>query len=94
MLRTVSQVPGTSRARVVGFRLTKTSVWPGVVTLTHGWGGLPEENLPPEVAGTNTNLLVPIDRHAQTINGMVRFSGVPVRVRRAESVNPSERMRA
>jgi len=45
---------------------------------------LPEENLPVEQAGSNPNLLVAIDRDVQSINAMVRFSGIPVRVRALE----------
>jgi len=53
----------------------------GVVTVSHGFGGLPWEALPYRQAGANTNLLTSIDQHAQTINAMPRFSAVPVAIR-------------
>jgi anaerobic selenocysteine-containing dehydrogenase len=54
----------------------------GVVTLSHGFGGLPGESSY-ERDGANTNLLTSLERDVQPINGMARFSAIPVRVRPA-----------
>lgn len=52
---------------------------PGVVSMAHCWGGLPDEEGP----GANTNLLIASDKHVQAVNAMPRMSAVPVNVRKA-----------
>jgi anaerobic selenocysteine-containing dehydrogenase len=54
-------------------------VRPGVVSIAHCWGGLPDG----EGAGVNTNLLIADDRDLASVNMMPRMSAVPVTVRRA-----------
>ncbi len=56
------------------------SMRPGVISMSHCWGGLPDENLPYEVAGASTNLLVRTDKFVEVINAMPRMSSVPIRV--------------
>jgi anaerobic selenocysteine-containing dehydrogenase len=56
------------------------SVRPGVVHMSHCFGGLPDERRPFETAGACTNLLVSTDRDCETINAMPRQSGIPVRL--------------
>jgi anaerobic selenocysteine-containing dehydrogenase len=53
----------------------------GVVTMSHGFGGLPGETVY-ERDGANTNLLTSLDHDVQPINAMARFSAAPVRIRR------------
>lgn len=53
------------------------AVRPGVVSIAHCWGGLPDEDGP----GANTNLLIADDKHLAGINMMPRMSAVPVSVR-------------
>ena len=55
---------------------------PGVVSLTHGFGDLPDES-DYLTDGVSTNLLISTDRDLQTINAMPRMSGIPVNVERA-----------
>jgi anaerobic selenocysteine-containing dehydrogenase len=55
---------------------------PGVVSLTHGFGDLPDES-DYLTDGVSTNLLISTDRNLQTINAMPRMSGIPVNVERA-----------
>jgi anaerobic selenocysteine-containing dehydrogenase len=55
---------------------------PGVVSLTHGFGDLPDES-DYLTEGVSTNLLISTDRDLQTINAMPRMSGIPVNVERA-----------
>ncbi|MDG2005300.1 MAG: molybdopterin-dependent oxidoreductase [Novosphingobium sp.] len=53
----------------------------GVVSISHCWGGLPDEE--GSGAGVNTNLLIADDRDLASVNMMPRMSAVPVTVRRA-----------
>ncbi|MCB2074327.1 MAG: molybdopterin-dependent oxidoreductase [Novosphingobium sp.] len=55
------------------------AVRPGVVSISHCWGGLPDEDGP----GVNTNLLIADDRDLASVNMMPRMSAVPVNVSRA-----------
>lgn len=57
------------------------SVRPGVLSMSHCWGALPEEQLPFAEMGVSTNLLVRTDRFVEAINAMPRFSSIPVRIR-------------
>ena len=58
------------------------AVRPGVVSMSHGWGGLPETSDPGR-DGASTARLVARDRAVQTINAMPRLSAIPVRLERA-----------
>ncbi len=49
---------------------------PGVVQISHGFGGLPDA-IDYESQGVNTNLLLSLERR-ESINAMPRMSGVPV----------------
>ena len=55
------------------------SVRPGVVQMTHGWGGLPGET-DYDRDGANTGLLISTDRDLEPINAMPRMSAVPVNI--------------
>jgi anaerobic selenocysteine-containing dehydrogenase len=57
----------------------------GVVTMSHGFGGLPGQS-DYEHDGANTNLLSSLEHEVQGINAMARFSAIPVQVRRAADV--------
>jgi anaerobic selenocysteine-containing dehydrogenase len=52
----------------------------GVLVMTHGWGGLPDDEQPYEAVGSNVNLLISTERHVEPINAMVRMSAIPVSV--------------
>lgn len=56
-------------------------VRPGVVSMSHGWGGLPDQ-ADPKRDGVSTARLVARDEAVQTINAMPRLSAIPVRVER------------
>lgn len=51
----------------------------GVVTVSHGFGGLPEESDP--MLGATPNRLISTDADIQTINAMPRMTAIPVDVR-------------
>jgi anaerobic selenocysteine-containing dehydrogenase len=69
---------GTITATVAG----EATIRRGVVSLSHGFGGLPDEDLYQE-NGVSANLLISTDRDRQSINGMPRMSGIPVNIRPA-----------
>src|SRR3546814_17966455 len=50
-----------------------------VVSITHGWGGLPEDTIY-ERDGSNTGILISTDRDFDPINAMPRMSAVPVNI--------------
>jgi len=60
----------------------------GVVSMAHSWGALPGEEDDVRRAGSNTNRLIPTDRHFDPLSGMARQTAIPVNIRR---VDPDER---
>ena len=54
---------------------------PGVVSITHGFGGLPGDGDYLR-NGVSTNLLISTDRDLQAINAMPRMTAIPVNIRR------------
>lgn len=58
----------------------------GVISISHGFGGLPDE-VDYESQGVNTNLLISTDRDLASINAMPRMSGIPVSISPASSVS-------
>lgn len=59
------------------------AIRPGVVSMSHGWGGLPDAT-DPSRDGASTTRLVARDRAVQPINAMPRLSAIPVRLERAD----------
>ena len=55
---------------------------PGVISISHSWGDLPEYEY--QEGGTCTNRLVADDTHFEPLVGMCRQSAIPVNIRRAE----------
>lgn len=53
---------------------------PGVVSMTHAWGGMPGEETDFEKEGSATNALVSTDHHCEPINAMPRQSAIPVNI--------------
>jgi anaerobic selenocysteine-containing dehydrogenase len=53
---------------------------PGVIQMSHSWGGLPGEEAPYEQVGGNVGLLIDNTRDIEPINAMARQSGIPVNV--------------
>jgi anaerobic selenocysteine-containing dehydrogenase len=58
---------------------------PGVVSMTHGWGGMPGDVADYEKHGSSTNLLVSTERDCEAINAMPRMSAIPVNIVKASS---------
>jgi anaerobic selenocysteine-containing dehydrogenase len=75
----------TDTRRLVAVAEADDAVRPGVVSLSHGWGGLSGAE-----GGASTNLLTTTDAFVETINAMPRLTGIPVRISRAGDNAPSE----
>jgi anaerobic selenocysteine-containing dehydrogenase len=56
----------------------------GVVSMAHSWGALPGEEDDVRSVGSNTNRLIPTDRHFDPLTGMARQTAIPVSVRRVD----------
>ena len=55
------------------------SMRPGVISMSHGWGGLAGESTDDE-PGSNVNVLVSSSDHVEAVNAMPRYGGFPVRI--------------
>ena len=57
----------------------------GIVSMSHGWGGLPDDDQDITEKGVSVNLLVSGKlSDLDPINGMAVMTGVPVRIERAD----------
>ncbi len=61
------------------------SLRPGVVSLSHGFGGVDGKDGDYLAQGAATNLLIPMDRNRESINAMPWMTAIPVNIRRASS---------
>ena len=52
----------------------------GVVSIAHGWGGMPDDDADYRVSGACTNLLISTDSNREPINAMPVMTGIPVRI--------------
>ncbi|KJS07116.1 MAG: hypothetical protein VR73_09405 [Gammaproteobacteria bacterium BRH_c0] len=60
------------------------SIRPGVVSMTHNWGGLPDEAEGSAEPGSNVNLLISTEQHVEPINAMVRMTAIPISITRMD----------
>ncbi len=58
----------------------------GVVSVHHGFGGLPDDDI--AGAGASPNLLISTDSDLQTINAMPRMTAIPVNIRPSKGPRP------
>jgi anaerobic selenocysteine-containing dehydrogenase len=71
---------------VIGHAQGDTTLRPSVVSMSHGFGGLPGES-----AENSPNLLISTSSNLQTINAMPRMTAIPIRVRKAEPHSTDKR---
>ena len=57
------------------------SLRPGVVSLSHGWGGVVGDDSDPREVGSNVNPLISDHRNVEIINAMPRMTAIPVNIR-------------
>ena len=66
--------------RVQAIVATDNDLRRGVVSMSHGWGGIVETEDEPLTNGTGVNLLIDTDAHFEAINAMPHMSAVPVTI--------------
>lgn len=74
----------SATGRVTAVAAADPTVRPNVISMSHGWGGLPDEGSY-EAEGANTNLLTTTDSELDPINAMPRMSAIPIRVVKARA---------
>lgn len=85
-LQAAAIVPGdriaitSDNGRIEAITEADPTLLPGVISMSHCWGGLPDEPEPYETVGANTGLLVSLERDHEAINAMPRMSAIPVRI--------------
>ena len=80
----------SDNGRIEAIVAADPALLPGVLSMSHCWGGLPDEPQPYEAIGANTGLLVSLERDCEAINAMPRMSAIPVRIEKiAASAKPS-----
>lgn len=57
-----------------------TDVRPGVISMSHCFGGNPQSNDNPELQGSSTAALISVEHHYDPISGQARQSAIPVRI--------------
>jgi anaerobic selenocysteine-containing dehydrogenase len=66
---------------ITGVAQADADLRPGVVSMSHGFGGIPGEHEDPLVDGANTNRLVRTDVEFDRYTGIPRMGALPVAVR-------------
>src|SRR3546814_7600120 len=78
-------IEGSSDAgSIVAIADADETVRRGVISMSHGFGGLPEDG-DYRVNGSVTNQIISLDRDCQTITAMPRMSGLPVNFRHIDA---------
>jgi anaerobic selenocysteine-containing dehydrogenase len=67
-------------ATITGVAEADADLRPGVVSMSHGFGGIPDEDEDPRVDGANTNRLVRTDVEFDRYTGIPRMGALPVAV--------------
>ena len=66
--------------RLKAFVEVDDALRPGVVAMTHSWGGLPGDADDVTYGAACSSLLVSTDRQLESINAMPRMTAIPVRI--------------
>lgn len=70
----------SARGRVSAVATADKNLRRGVVSMSHGWGGLPEHDHDFRSTGSNTGKLIANDAHYERFTGLPRMSNIPVAV--------------
>jgi anaerobic selenocysteine-containing dehydrogenase len=68
---------------ILGIVEEDASLRPGIVSMTHGFGALPSEDVDPRAVGASTSRLLRADDDYDPISGIPRMGALPVAVERA-----------
>ncbi|HJP41396.1 MAG TPA: molybdopterin dinucleotide binding domain-containing protein, partial [Dehalococcoidia bacterium] len=71
----------SDRASILGVVAETDDVPSGVISMSHAWGDVPENDHLVRTNGAPTNRLVNIDKHWEPYTGMGWMSAIPVNVR-------------
>lgn len=71
----------SANGAIVAIAEPDATLRPGVVSLSHCWGGLPDKDHPYDQVGISANLLVTTDRDVEPINAMAWMSAIDLTVR-------------
>jgi anaerobic selenocysteine-containing dehydrogenase len=74
----------SGHGKIVGVARAEEGILPGVVSMSHAWGDLPESERTPfrRAVGACTNRLIANDSNYEPLVGMCRQSAIPVNIRR------------
>ena len=75
----------SDHARILGVAEADPTVRPGLVSMSHSFGGTPEQDADVRAIGGNTGRLTSVERDYDRFSGLPRMSNIPVRVARAEA---------
>jgi anaerobic selenocysteine-containing dehydrogenase len=76
----------SARATITSVAVAAPDVRPGCVSLSHGWGGNPDEADDPRNQGGNTSRLSFNDRDFDRRTGIPRMSNIPISVSLASKI--------
>ena len=79
----------SDHGRITAIVQSDETVRPGVVSMSHGWGPLPDQAGDCEKQGSPVNQLVSSERDCEVINAMPRQSAIPVNIVRASPRQPA-----
>jgi len=71
----------SAHGRIVGVVEAVDDVLPGVISMAHSWGDLPENDASPRERGSCTSVLIDNENNFDPISGIPRMSAIPVNVR-------------
>ena len=70
----------SDHGQVVAIVEADSQLRPGVVSMAHGWGKLPNESADVARHGTSVNMLISTESNVEPINAMPRMSGIPINI--------------
>jgi anaerobic selenocysteine-containing dehydrogenase len=78
---------------ITGVAQADADLRPGVLSMSHGFGGIPGEDEDPRIDGANTNRLLRTDIEYDRYTGIPRMGALPVAVVAVRDVSPNAALR-
>jgi anaerobic selenocysteine-containing dehydrogenase len=75
----------SDHARILGVAEADPTLRTGLISMSHSFGGTPEQDADVRAIGGNTGRLTSVERDYDRFSGLPRMSNIPVRVARAEA---------